>query len=180
MSQFNETWQRIADANTAAGVDTDWTVAERDQMEAFADDLNRDLELYPVIHAWRTNDGSQLQFWCQYCKDHHFHGRHLGPARIESIKRWDAERNWVPRADAVVPLPLWQRHLQQSADCTFNDTVLGGRGFCTCPAGSGDGHRASHCWNREGAYCAHGYILYEVEPNDGRALQKPKRTRRAR
>jgi hypothetical protein len=42
--------------------------------------------------------------------------------------------------------------------------------------GSGDGHRVAHCWTEDSAYWRHGYILHEVEPNDVRALQKPKRT----
>jgi hypothetical protein len=142
-------------------------------MEALADDLNRELARYPVIHAWRTQNGSQLKFWCQFCNSHHTHGRHLGPARIEAIKLWDAETNWVPRTDTVLPLHLWQRHLQQFADCRFN-----GKGYCTCPTGSGDGHRTPHCGNRDGAYYERGYILHEVEPNDARALHKPVRPRR--
>jgi hypothetical protein len=173
MSDLDETWQRIAAANAAAGVDFDLSVAERDQLEALADDLNRELLRFPVIHAWPTKNGSQLQFWCKYCKDHHYHGRHLGPSRIDAIMQWDAEDNWVPRADAVLPLQLWQRHLQQFAGCQHHD----GRGFCTCPAGSGDGHRGPHCGNRTGDYYHRGYILYEVEPNDARAERKPGRNR---
>lgn len=180
MTSLDATWQRIYEAGKAAGVDVDWTLAERDQMEALANYLNKELSRYPVIHAWRTKDGSQLQFWCKHCKDHHFHGRHLGLSRVEAINRWDAETNWVPRSDAILPHWLWVAHLQQFADCNFNDGVPGGRGFCTCPTGSSDGHRAPHCWNRQGAHYERGYILYEVEPNDARALQKPKRKPRAR
>lgn len=178
MHQLNETWERIHEANQAAGVRVDYTVAECDQIEALADDLNRQVERYPVVHAWRTKDGPQLQFWCKYCKTHHVHGRHLGPSRIEAINRWDAEDNWVPRSDAVLPHWLWISHLQQFADCRYNDRVPGGRGVCTCPVGSGDGHRVAHCWNREpGSYYEHGYVLYEVEPDDARASHKPKRVR---
>jgi hypothetical protein len=178
MSQPDETWQRIVDANKAAGVDVEWSVADRDQIEALADDLNRELERYPVVHAWRTKNGSQLEFWCGFCNGMHAHGRHLGPARVEAIKRWDAEENWVPRSDSVLPLHLWIDHLEQFAGCTYNHLVPGGRGFCTCPAGSGDGHRVAHCWKRDGAYYDRGYILHEVEPNDGRALHKPNRLRK--
>ncbi|MCV7100732.1 hypothetical protein [Mycobacterium palustre] len=158
----------------------DYNVAERDQIDALTRDLDREVDRYPLIHAWRTSNGSQLQFWCRSCKTHHFHGRHLGKSRVEAIMRWDAEINWVPRSDAALPLWLWKAHLQRFADCRFNDNVPGGRGICTCPAGSGDGHRAPHCWNREGIWYEHGYILHEVEPNDGRALQKPKRKPRAK
>jgi len=52
MSQIDDTWQRIAAANRAAGIDRGWSLAERDQMEAAADDLNRELERSPVVHAW--------------------------------------------------------------------------------------------------------------------------------
>jgi hypothetical protein len=164
MSQPDETWQRIAEANKAAGVDSEWSVAERDQIEALADDLNRELERYPVIHAWRSKNGSQLQFWCKYCRDHHFHGRH-GDS--------DTRR---PRAGSVLPLRLWKRHIKKYADCPRRF----GRGFCTCPMGSGDGPRAAHCSNRDGDYYRHGYTLHEVEPNDSRAFRKPSRGQRAK
>jgi hypothetical protein len=38
-----ETWNRIDCADIAVGWPDDWTVAERDQMEALAEDLNREL-----------------------------------------------------------------------------------------------------------------------------------------
>lgn len=120
----------------------DYNVAERDQIDALTRDLDREVERYPVVHAWRTSDGAQLQFWCKFCKNHHFHGRHLGESRVEAIVRWDAESNWVPRADAVLPLRLWKRHLRQFSGCAHNDNLPRRRGFCTCPPGSGDGHRA--------------------------------------
>lgn len=180
MHQLDETWQRIDAANKAAGGQVDWTVAERDQMEALADDLNRELERYPVIHAWRIDNGSGLAFWCKHCKTHHVHGRHGGQGTVEAYNRWDAESNWVPRSDAVLPLWRWKAHLQQFAGCAFNLNFPGGRGICTCPAGSGDGHRAAHCGNREGAWYEHGYILHEVEPNDARALREPQRKPRGK
>lgn len=44
MTAYTEdTWTRIEHANAAAGWPTGWTVAERDQIEALADDLNREL-----------------------------------------------------------------------------------------------------------------------------------------
>jgi hypothetical protein len=39
----DDAWTRIEEANRAAGWPNDWTVAERDQIEALADDLNREL-----------------------------------------------------------------------------------------------------------------------------------------
>ncbi|CAM4297802.1 hypothetical protein MB901379_03197 [Mycobacterium basiliense] len=38
-----ETWERIEQANNAVDRFPDWTIAERDQMEALADDLNKQL-----------------------------------------------------------------------------------------------------------------------------------------
>lgn len=174
--EIQETWDRIADANNAAGWPSSsatWTVAERDQMEALARDFNNDVELYPVIHAWPTQSGSQLQFWCRYCKDYHVHGRHMGTAYIAAVDRSDAKNSWVPRLDAVLPLRLWKRYLEGFANCTFNDCVPGGRGLCTCPVGAGNGHRVAHCWNTASAYYRHGYFLHEVPPNDARAVRKP-------
>lgn len=37
-----------------------------------------------------------------------------------------------------------------------------GRKHCTCPTGSGDGHRAAHCSNPESPYRARGYFIREV------------------
>lgn len=152
------------------GCGEDWTVNK------LSSQLDHELELYPVVHAWRTDNGSGLTFWCKFCKSHHIHGRHHGPASVEADNRRDAEDNWAPRFDAVLPLRLWRRYLQRSSGCKFNPNKPGGRGFCTCPTGSGDGHRSTQCGNRRGAYYEHGYILHEVEPNDSRATRKPTRT----
>ncbi|BBY86691.1 hypothetical protein MTOK_24730 [Mycolicibacterium tokaiense] len=157
MYNDDDTWNRIAEANAAAGIDTDWSVAERDQTEALADDLNRELERFPVVHAWRNKSGSQLQFWCRFCKSHHFHGRHGGNPDTRG-----------PGAGSVLPVRLWKRYIKKFDDCTFRF----GRGFCTCPAGCADGHRAPHCSNRQGDYYTRGYILHEVEPNDYRATSR--------
>ncbi|AMU74388.1 hypothetical protein [Mycobacteroides abscessus] len=178
---FGDTRSRIEACNAAAYGEsaeelTDWTQAERDQINALAKDQDRQIDLYPVVHAWRTDNGSGLTFWCKFCKSHHTHGRHGGPGKAEAHDRWDAEENWVPRIDAVLPLRLWRRYLQRFSTCKFNPNKPGGRGFCTCPVGSGDGHRAAHCGNRTGAYYEHGYILHEVEPNDARATRRPTRT----
>lgn len=161
MFQLDETWQRISETNKAAGVQVDWTATERGQMEALADDLNRALERHPIIHAWRTSNGRQLQFWCKFCKDYHTHGRHGSASEFNGKD-----------SGSLLPVRLWRQYVRKYADCTYRF----GRGFCTCPIGSGDGHRAPHCWNRKpGHYYEHGYILREVEPNDARALQKPNR-----
>jgi hypothetical protein len=41
MTAYTDTWSRIEQANVAAGWPNDWTVAELDQIEALAEDLNR-------------------------------------------------------------------------------------------------------------------------------------------
>lgn len=43
MTLVEETWRRIDQANVAAGWFGEWTVAERDQIEALADELNAEL-----------------------------------------------------------------------------------------------------------------------------------------
>lgn len=172
-----ETWERINAANAAAGWPTDFSVAERDQIDALARELDRQLQRYPVIHAWPTNNGSQLTFWCQWCKTHHVHGRHSGTSYLDAVARANAKENWTPRFGAILPLRVWKRYLQRFASCRYNPNKPGGRGFCTCPVGSGNGHRVAHCWRTDSAYYDHGYILHEVEPNDARALRKPTRKR---
>lgn len=37
-----------------------------------------------------------------------------------------------------------------------------GRKACTCPTGSGDGHRVAHCADPTSPYYTSGYILREV------------------
>jgi hypothetical protein len=173
----NYLMRRLTEAFRAAG----WPPpTEQDVAEAsgLADEFEREMESYPFIHAWATKNGSQLQFWCRYCNRHHFHGRHSGPSHADVQDSWDIENNWVPRLDAVLPLRLWRRHLQRFRDCRYDDRYPGGRGLCTCPVGSGDGHRSPHCGNRDGEYYSNGYILHEVHPNDDRALRKPNRNRR--
>lgn len=168
---LDETWQRIRAANEAVGW-AGWPLAQRDQIEALADDLNRDLLRYPVIHAWRTKNGSQLQFWCRYCKDYHVHGRH-SPNDAEYYSHPDR----VATENPCSPLPqrMWLRYLSRFANCTFDSRYPGGRGICTCPMGSGDGHRAPHCWRDDSGYKQRGYLLHEVEPEDPRATTKPPR-----
>lgn len=175
MSNFRE----FADEMAARFGYEPFTIEEARDIDQLAEEIVRDIELYPVVHAWRTNNGSQLTFWCKHCKGLHTHGRHSGDSYAVSRARADAESNWTPRVDAVLPLRLWKRYVRRHASCTYNGKVPGGRGFCTCPMGSGDGHRVAHCWNREpGGYYDHGYVLHEVEPNDARATRKPPRKSR--
>lgn len=48
MTPFDDTWNRIEACNIAAGWFGEWTVAERDQIEALADDLNREFFESPL------------------------------------------------------------------------------------------------------------------------------------
>jgi hypothetical protein len=139
--------------------------------------LDREIELYPVVHCWRTDRGAQLTFWCRWCNKFHWHGRHLGDAYVRCE---GAENELSSTAGSPVSDRMWLAHLNEYASCTFNDRVCGGRGICTCPTGSGDGHRVAHCHNAKSGYYDHGYILHEVEPNDVRALTKPPRKTRQR
>jgi hypothetical protein len=173
----DETWERINAANstTLAGMPprlASWTgrqfsVAERDQIDAAARDMDRAMSRYPVIHAWPTEDGSQLTFWCQSCKGHHVHGRH---ASLNSIlEAWGSSCGNVG--------DLWLEYLKKFEACNYNPNWPGGRGFCTCPVGTGNGHRIAHCWNSKSPYYDHGYYLHAVPPNDVRALRKPQRVK---
>ncbi|MCT7365932.1 hypothetical protein [Mycolicibacterium llatzerense] len=145
-----------------------------------ADKLDFELR-YPVVFATRTKDGSQLQFWCKHCKRKHTHGRHIG----------SSDADWVPTQDSVMPQWLWKFHLAQLTSCTYVtqsdrfDAIKAGKhapalgGICTCPTGSGDGHRSSHCVEADTDYYVRGYTLYEVEPGDPRAATNPKGSRRS-
>ena len=187
MSQefFADTKSRIAHVNRAVYGDradqlTNWSVAERDQINALTEDSDRQIDRYPVVHAWSTDNGSGLKFWCKYCKTEHVHGRHQGPGRFrdgETVVHLRTTPEGRIRRIAGFAR-LWKAYVRRFEQCRFNPNVPGGRGICTCPLGSGDGHRSTHCWNRNGVFYEHGYILHEVEPNDARALHKPKQTRR--
>lgn len=48
-----------------------------------------------------------------------------------------------------------------SGDPDCPDMRTHGRRPCTCPPGSGDGHRVAHCHNPDSLYRDTGYILRE-------------------
>ena len=169
MAELTETWRRIRAANDAAGW-AGWPLAERDQIEALADDLNRELR-FTVVHAWATRNGSQLTFWCRYCKTHHVHGRHHGPETVDHYTHASSVASEHP--DSPVSERMWREYLSRFGECTYSSWVPGGFGICTCPVGSADGHRVAHCWNTQSPYWATGYRLHEVPANDVRALRKP-------
>jgi 3-polyprenyl-4-hydroxybenzoate decarboxylase len=67
MHYFSDTKERLAFVAKAVGLDdpNEYSVAEKEQINALAKELDRDIELYPVVHCWRTNNGSQLTFLVQ-------------------------------------------------------------------------------------------------------------------
>ena len=69
MSNFRE----FADAMAARFGYEPFTVEEARQINAGAERIAQDTEDCPVVHAWRTKNGSQLTFWCKHCKEHHFY-----------------------------------------------------------------------------------------------------------
>jgi hypothetical protein len=44
------------------------------------------------------------------------------------------------------------------------DMLRPGKYPCTCPPGSGDGHRVAHCHDRNSPYDDTGYIAVEMPP----------------
>jgi hypothetical protein len=49
--------------------------------------------------------------------------------------------------------------------CPLHGDLHNGRAICTCPVGSGDGHRVAHCWTESSPYRKTGYVLREVTPS---------------
>jgi hypothetical protein len=82
----------------------------------------------PVLDAHRSDDGTQLSVWCEFCKRDHWHGRH-DPA---------------------------------TGGTAYDNRRMRFRGDCTCPVGTGDGHRVAHCHNPDSPYADTGYVLREV------------------
>jgi hypothetical protein len=67
-------------------------------------------------------------------------------------------------------LDVWCPHCQRdhhhgrhdpATGCRY-DNLRPHRGPCTCPPGTGDGHRAAHCHSRHSPYDDTGYIAVEV------------------
>lgn len=174
MQQDPEFKQRLTEVNRAIGLPPP-TPEELAEISRRANDVIRQLVRHPVVHAWATKSGSQLQFWCRYCEKYHYHGRHMGSSYIDAENRWDEEHNWQPNPNAVLPLHAWRKYLSKFIGCRYNPNVPGGKGVCSCPFGCADGHRAAHCWREDSGYRRGGYILHEVHPNDERAHRKPRR-----
>jgi hypothetical protein len=177
MYYANDVRDRLAMVASVVGWEdpNDYSQAEKDQQNALVRDLDRQVERYPVVHAWRTDKGSGLVFWCKYCKSEHTHGRHHGPGRFAEDDNVVQLRTTPDGRIRRIPgmARLWKKYVLRHEQCMFNPNRPGGRGVCTCPMGSGDGHRSTHCTSRNGEYFKHGYFLHEVEPNDARATRKP-------
>lgn len=56
----------------------------------------------------------------------------------------------------------WHQHGVCSGDPHCPAMRSGGRQACTCPPGSGDGHRVAHCHHDRSPYAETGYIVREV------------------
>ena len=78
----------------------------------------------------------------------------------------------APTLDATrdgIHLTVWCDHCQRlhyhgvcSGDPACPTRQTRGREDCTCPIGSGDGHRSAHCADPTSPYRDRGYVLHEV------------------
>jgi hypothetical protein len=85
----------------------------------------------------------------------------------------DQRKRGIPVLDARrdgVHLVVWCSYCRRDhlhgvcsgdPDCPTMRTM--GREACTCPTGSGDGHRVAHCHDPASPYDETGYILREVQ-----------------
>jgi hypothetical protein len=88
----------------------------------------------PVLQGVASENGRLLIVWCPFCGDH-AHGRH------------GADADCGPGCGCVLHAAYTGR----------------ARVPCTCPPGSGDGHRGAHC--RDGSpLLATGYWIVEARP----------------
>jgi hypothetical protein len=87
----------------------------------------------PVLLATPSRGGRSLTIWCPYCHREHWHGRH-------GADEWCGPQ----------------------CGCELH-TDLHGWHACTCPVGSGDGHRRAHCAT-DTPFRPGGYFIREVTP----------------
>lgn len=76
------------------------------------------------------------------------------------------------RTDNGTQLSVWcgycnreHRHSRHDPDtgCTaYDKRTHRFRAACTCPPGTGDGHRVAHCHDADSPYADSGYVLREV------------------
>ena len=97
--------------------------------------MRRGPRTMPRLLAWPSESGLQLQAWCPWC-GWHYHGRHgsCEPGTCVCPYHPDYHHPSVRRA------------------------------ACTCPPGSGDGHRVAHCTSPDSPFQATGYWLEEIRP----------------
>jgi hypothetical protein len=89
-----------------------------------------------VLAATASSSGRILQAWCPFCRGHHTHGRH----------------------GAAVDCERW---LGTACGCELHASLHGpSHTPCTCPPGSGDGHRGAHC--TDGPLRQSGYWVTEI------------------
>jgi hypothetical protein len=87
----------------------------------------------PVLRAVASEDGRTLAAYCCWCRRDHFHGRH------------GAIEDCGPDCPCKLHGDLHRYHA------------------CTCPPGSGDGHRNAHC-RGDTPFSERGYWIEEVRP----------------
>ena len=92
---------------------------------------------HPVLAAWPSANGVTLLAWCPWCQVWHVHGRHGADS--------DCAR--------------------RGCRCQLHGGNHHARLPCTCPPGSGDGHRTAHCYSlSRSPLKATGYVIREVRP----------------
>ena len=113
---FNNTRERLAAVAKAVGWPdpNELPQEEKDEINRLTTELDREIDLRPVVHAWRTSyhGGSQLEFWCKRCRDVHTHGRHSGPGTYI-----DPKDNVVPLRPGTEKIAgyqrLWRRYAER-------------------------------------------------------------------
>jgi hypothetical protein len=97
---------------------------------------------HPILMAWPSEDGRTLQAWCAPCGRFHTHGRHGHPGTC------------------------WRLLRGRECECALHAEPYSMRRIpCTCPPGSGDGHRGAHCASlSRSPMKATGYVVREVRP----------------
>jgi hypothetical protein len=101
--------------------------------------VNQHRSKFPVLPAFPSPDGRTLLGFCYWCQVWHVHGRHGHPD--------DCRR----------------RLKGQDCTCGLHPDYHASRGPCTCPPGSGDGHRTAHCYTlSQSPLKATGYVVREM------------------
>lgn len=122
--------------------------------------------------------------WCSRCVDRKWRFNDVDKRGTRAGIAWtlglwgrqdETDEDGRPILDAVVSADginakVWCRfcrrwhlhghHDSNTPDCPLTSISRGAR--CTCPIGTGDGHRWAHCHNNSSPYNETGYVLREV------------------